>query len=129
MRRAFVSSHAPLFSELTIIENLHYWLALYETQKHSAIMDALKFFNLHEKAHVVAHTLSAGERQRVHLAKMHLLHAHLWLLDEVTVNLDKANLERFEETLQEVRNAGSIVICVSHHQVHTLNKSLTFTVN
>jgi ATPase subunit of ABC transporter with duplicated ATPase domains len=56
-------------------------------------------------------TLSGGERNRVHLAKMLREHANVLLLDEPTNDLDVNTLRALEEALE--RFAGSALI-ISH---------------
>ena len=56
-------------------------------------------------------TLSGGERNRVHLAKMLRTGANLLLLDEPTNDLDVETLRALEEAL--VRFAGSVMV-ISH---------------
>lgn len=121
----FISSHTPLQNELSVLENLRYWMVLYTKPKTKTILEALDFFGLSHKTHQLAGTLSAGEIQRTHLAKLRLISAQLWLLDEATAHLDQACLDRFRHTLLDLQSAGSIILCVSHHPLPDLNKTLT----
>lgn len=121
----FISSHIPLLGELSVFENLRYWMALYTKPKTKIILEALDFFEMGHKTHQPAGSLSAGEIQRTHLAKLRLVSAHLWLLDEATAHLDQACLERFQHTLLDLKSQRSIILCVSHHPVQSLNKTLT----
>lgn len=123
---AYLSFDAPLLAELSVVDNLRYWMALYHQNDPSAIVKALSYFGLEKKTFSPALTLSAGERQRVHLSKLLLMHLDLWLLDEVTTHLDPLNQERFEAALLEVRQRGSIVLCVSHQHLRNFNKTLEF---
>ncbi len=123
---AYLSFDSPLLAELSVADNLRYWAALYHHTDPSSIMNALSYFGLEQKAFASALTLSAGERQRVHLSKLLLFHLDLWLLDEVTTHLDAINQERFEATLLDIRQERSIVLCVSHLPLKNFNKKLEF---
>jgi heme exporter protein A len=123
---AYLSFDSPLLTELSVVDNLRYWTALYHHTDSSAIMNALSYFGLGQKAFAPALTLSAGERQRLHLSKLLLVPLDLWLLDEVTTHLDTLNQQRFEAALLDIRQEGSIVLCVSHLPLKNFNKKLEF---
>jgi len=54
--------------------------------------------------------LSAGERQRVAIARLLLRDADLYLLDEPDANLDRAGTERLCEILQELAARATVVV-------------------
>lgn len=123
---AYLSFETHLFPELSVVDNLRYWAALYHHTDSASLMTALSHFGMEQKALAPSLTLSAGERQRVHLSKLLLLPLDLWLLDEVTTHLDAENQERFEAALLDIRQRGSIVLCVSHLPLRNFNKTLEF---
>ena len=57
--------------------------------------EALAAVGLEELADLPARMLSAGQRRRLALARLALSRAPLWLLDEPTLGLDAASVERF----------------------------------
>ncbi|KAB2832435.1 MAG: heme ABC exporter ATP-binding protein CcmA [Caedimonadaceae bacterium] len=122
----FISSGTQLQTELSLYDNLLYWMTLYRKPKKEIILDALDFFSLHHKLYHPIATLSAGEIQRLHLVKLRLISPHIWLLDEASTHLDQTSMERFEHTLLDLKKLGSIVICVSHHPLKALEKTLIF---
>ena len=56
-------------------------------------------------------TLSGGERNRVHLARMLRSHANVILLDEPTNDLDVNTMRALEEAIE---NFAGCVVCISH---------------
>ena len=57
--------------------------------------------------------LSAGERQRIALARAFLRDAPLVILDEPTANLDPASAELVAEAVERLR-AGRTVLLIAH---------------
>lgn len=76
---------------LTVKENLHFFGDLYgiprRVQK-QRIAEALHLVRLEHKAEATTRTLSAGERQKMVLARGLIIRTPIMLLDEPTANLD-----------------------------------------
>ena len=58
--------------------------------------------------------LSAGQRRRLALARLALSPAPLWLLDEPTLGLDAAAVERFGAMLAAHRANDGMMIAATH---------------
>ena len=58
--------------------------------------------------------LSAGQKRRLALARLVTSDASLWLLDEPTLGLDTASVERFGGMLAAHRAAGGVVVAATH---------------
>ena len=58
--------------------------------------------------------LSAGQKRRLALARLALSAAPLWLLDEPTLGLDAASVERFGDVLAAHRAGGGLVVAATH---------------
>jgi heme exporter protein A len=58
--------------------------------------------------------LSSGQKRRLALARLALAPAGLWLLDEPTVGLDAASVERLGTLLARHRAAGGMVLAATH---------------
>ena len=72
--------------------------------------------------------LSAGERQRLSLARAKCQRPKMILLDEPTANLDPSTTEQVEAIIQQMADDGCGVIFTSHHlgQVQTLADRIIF---
>jgi tungstate transport system ATP-binding protein len=79
-------------------------------------------------ANTPAHKLSAGERQKLCLARAILQKPSLVLLDEPTANLDPNATEQVEQIIREFDEQGSDVIFSSHQlaQVQRLAQYIIF---
>jgi heme exporter protein A len=58
--------------------------------------------------------LSAGQKRRLALCRLALSTAPLWLLDEPTLGLDSAAVQRFGSLLARHRAGGGIVVAATH---------------
>lgn len=62
-------------------------------------------------------TLSAGQKQRVALARLLAKNAPLWLLDEPFTAVDSAGIADLEAVLREHVKGGGLVVLTSHHPI------------
>lgn len=95
---------------LTVTENLRF-AALVGGGRVEAALDAL---GLRELAELPARMLSAGQKRRLALARLALSAAPLWLLDEPTLGLDVASVERFGLVLAGHRARGGVIVAATH---------------
>jgi heme exporter protein A len=95
---------------LTVAENLRFAARM----SSGSVDDALGALGLGELADVPARFLSAGQKRRLAFARVGLSMAPLWLLDEPTVGLDAASLERVGALLRTHRGRGGIVVAATH---------------
>jgi heme exporter protein A len=75
---------------------------------------ALEAVGLAALADVPARMLSAGQRRRLALARLVCRPTALWLLDEPTLGLDTASVERFGAMLAAHRAQGGVVVAATH---------------
>jgi len=110
-RTAWVGHLDALKPALSVVENLRFWRrALGGSTKHSA-RSALDQLGLDHVADLPARYLSAGQRRRLALARLVLVHRPLWLLDEPTTALDAEGSGVFRNLLElHLRHGGSAVI-------------------
>ncbi len=98
---------------LTVKENLGFWAEFYGIAP-DKVGEALDAFNLAHLDHLPAGVLSAGQKRRLGLSRLALIDRPLWLLDEPTVSLDKANIEALAGLMRAHLTAGGAIIAATH---------------
>lgn len=101
-------------AELTILENLIFVARLYKAAE--LVEAAIHYFDLKELLGKNYYQLSAGNQQKVALARLILCPSKLWLLDEVETNLDQANRDKLKNLISIQAKNGGIIINTSHNQ-------------
>ena len=104
-----------LYPELSARENLMFFAGLHQVSDPSRVADvALRRAGLQDRAGDPVSSFSRGMRQRVALERA-LIHApRLVLLDEPFTGLDDASARALVTRLNELRDAGSILIVATH---------------
>jgi heme exporter protein A len=100
---------------LTPVENLTWLCALHTGADTQAIWQALDAVGLRGFEDVPCHTLSAGQKRRVALARLYLPGPALWILDEPFTALDKQGVAQLEQHLAEHCEQGGAVVLTTHH--------------
>jgi heme exporter protein A len=111
----FVGHLDGIKTHLTVKENLLFWAdylaGALDRDWVPRVNVALERFGLRELADIPAGYLSAGQKRRLALARLAAVKRPLWLLDEPTVSLDAAAVERLVDALDEhVINHGIVII-------------------
>lgn len=108
--------HAPAVAGfLSAAENLQYACALSGHAPRVPLEDALRELGLPPTGDTPAQRLSAGQRQRLALARFVATPARLWIMDEPLTALDAAGRTLVEALLAAHAAAGGIAV-VSTHQ-------------
>ncbi|CAK0740007.1 cytochrome c maturation protein A [Gammaproteobacteria bacterium] len=102
---------------LTPIENLRVVLGLGSLRSEVKISDALKQVGLAKFQNALCHTLSAGQRRRVALARLLITRSTLWILDEPFTALDRSGIQMVENMLHEHLSKGGAVAMTTHQPV------------
>ena len=105
-----LSHQDALKPALTARENLDFFARLWGGETDTA----LEALGLAPLADLPARVLSSGQKRRLALARLALAPAALWLLDEPTVGLDAASVERLGALLARHRDAGGMVLAATH---------------
>jgi len=95
---------------LTARENLDFYARLWGGEAEPA----LAALGLSTLADLPARVLSSGQKRRLALARLALAPASLWLLDEPTVGLDAASVERLGGLFAAHRDRGGIILAATH---------------
>lgn len=107
-------------SSLTPRENLRWILQLKgispaEAGLEAKIEAALKSVGLLSYEDVPVYSLSAGQKRRVALARLHVERAHLWVLDEPFTAIDRKGVAELEGLIQNHAARGGSVLITTHH--------------
>ena len=126
-RVAYVGHQDAVKPGLTVAENLGFYADLLGGARstidtchpgagwdETAVGTALAALALTGLADLPARMLSAGQKRRLALSRLALTGAPLWLLDEPTLGLDTAAIDRFGVLLRGHRGKGGIVVAATH---------------
>jgi heme exporter protein A len=100
--------------ELSTLENLRFAIGLGGIRTGITPQLALASVGLEGYEDQPLRTLSAGQRKRVALARLLLVPAALWLLDEPYANLDREGIELVNRLLDHHARRGGAALITSH---------------
>ena len=101
----------------TVEEDISYGLhnlGVPESEVAQRVQDAIAHFDLAELTHEPIHHLSLGQKKRVSIADVMVLHPKLLLLDEPTAYLDPRHTRELIAQLQQIHAAGTTILLASH---------------
>ncbi|MEN3176659.1 heme ABC exporter ATP-binding protein CcmA [Gluconobacter sp. OJA] len=107
---AWLGHQDALKPGLTLAQNL----ALADRLGSGSMEDVLKALDLAFLTDLPARLLSSGQKRRAAFARVMLSGAPLWLLDEPTVGLDVASIERLGAIMAKHRDNGGAMIVTTH---------------
>lgn len=96
-------------------ENLRWSCSLQGGADDRRIERALEQVGLAGYDDIPCHNLSAGQHQRVALARLHLIDVPLWILDEPFTTLDVDGVRALEQHLAAHTERGGSVMVTTHH--------------
>ncbi len=107
--------HLPgLKGDLTPLENLRFATGLFGSRPGTDATAALAEVGLEGYEDVPTRQLSAGQKKRVTLARLLLVPAMLWLLDEPYANLDRGGIDLVNRLLDAHAARGGAALVTSH---------------
>jgi ABC-type nitrate/sulfonate/bicarbonate transport system ATPase subunit len=112
-----VAQNYPLFAHRTVLGNLMQPLRQHgDKNAKDVAMEALRQFEIEDKAHLYPCQLSGGQKQRVAILQMILCKEKLILMDEPFSGLDLIKLEKACELIQQAANLDDLntIIVVTH---------------
>lgn len=110
----WLSHEGRLYRDLTARENVELGARIHGMRAGPAFDAVAARVGVEEFADQLVGTLSRGQRQRVALARALVHGPSVLLLDEPLTGLDTASAERVTRIVVEERDAGGIVVVVSH---------------
>jgi heme exporter protein A len=116
----FLGHHLGLKADLSPRENLAVAAGLYGVRNGGELGRALAEVGLSGYEDEPVRRLSAGQKKRAALARLLLLPAVLWLLDEPYANLDRIGIELVNRLLERHAASGGAALVTSHGAVSFL---------
>lgn len=116
----YIGHRSGICGRMTPVENLR-WLAGITNLNADAdsIGSALGRVGLGAASHDVCDSLSAGQQRRVSLARLLVVPAPLWILDEPLTALDDDGRDLVGELLAGHRATGGAAVCATHQGLST----------
>lgn len=111
-RTAYLGHDNALKSDRSLAQELRFWAGL--DGAGDRWRAALDRFDLRPLADLPTRLLSSGQKRRAALARTWASGAELWLLDEPSVGLDAASLDRLAAACAEHRAAGGLIVAATH---------------
>jgi ABC-type multidrug transport system ATPase subunit len=107
--------HAPLlYDDMSGMENLRYFAALYGIRGDAACEDAIRLVGLDPGMTRRVGQYSQGMRQRMSLARAMVHRPKVLLLDEPFSNVDVPSARHMVTLLAGMRDAGTTIVVITH---------------
>lgn len=120
----FLGHKLGIAEDLTPIENLAYFVELRAEKPRVSYEEALQSVAFSASYDVFAGKISAGQKQRLALAKLALCEAQIWLLDEPFTALDKNGKQLIEDLLESHCAQGGIALVATHQAISASPETL-----
>ncbi|MCB0571409.1 MAG: ABC transporter ATP-binding protein [Phaeodactylibacter sp.] len=114
----FIFQTYNLFPVYTVFENVEFALLLQHipaADRRKAVMDALEWVGLADKAGSKPAQLSGGEGQRVAIARAMVKRPAIMLADEPTANLDSKNSHHILQTMKQLNKELNTTFLFATH--------------
>jgi branched-chain amino acid transport system ATP-binding protein len=112
-----------LFPALTVLENVEAAAVAVRMARRQALARAwevLEQLGLHERAHLRAEALSAGDERRVGIARALATGARFLMLDEPAAGLNEAESDELSEALRDLRRRFGYGFVVIEHDMRVI---------
>lgn len=111
---SYLGHKLGLKSQLSVLENLQLFAEVPSTLQ---LVATLRELGVASIKHQRVDSLSAGQQQRVALARLLARKTRLWLLDEPTTSMDSEGIALTEQFILQHALNGGLVILTSHHEM------------
>jgi heme exporter protein A len=116
---AYLAHQNGVKDELSAIENLRISSAVNGSALgRDQAQQVLGRIGLSRQQNLPAHSLSAGQRRRLALARLLTTKATVWILDEVLTSLDDAAVKLSGEFIDDHLENGGIAIIATHQELN-----------
>ncbi len=108
----------PVVRNSTVFNNIAYGLkvrGMKYREYNDTVNNIIDLVGLREMENKNARTLSGGEMQRVAIAMNFVIEPKIYLLDEVSANLDPMNIKLLEEFIMKIKQDKEKTIIMSTH--------------
>jgi len=109
----YVGHHLAIKDDLSVLENIRFMQAFLGPGE-LPVEDITRQLGLHRVRLQAARTLSAGQRKRCALARLHTSGRSLWLLDEPYSNLDHEGMSMLDGLLRRHLDSGGACVMTTH---------------
>ena len=113
----YIGHQNGLKADLSAVENLQLMRQYLGHCTSTSAEQALAEIGLAGYEPILAHQLSAGQKRRVALARLHLSEAALWILDEPITAIDVDGVHSFEQAIEKHILKGGMLIFTSHQKL------------
>ncbi len=117
----FLGHHLGLKFDLSPLQNLRFMQGLYGRRRGVTPATALAGVDLAGYEHEPVRRLSAGQKKRAALARLLLVPAAVWLLDEPYANLDREGIALVNRLIERHTLEGGAAMVTSHGAVTYLH--------
>ncbi len=107
-------------NNLTVRQNLEFWAVVYDlekSQREKRINEMLDFLNLRQYENHWPMSISAGNRQKLAIARSLLVRNPILFLDEPTVKLDANGAEAIRELVTKINQEYGITVILTTHYI------------
>ncbi len=109
---AYIGHNIAIKDDLTVLEQLEFWASI--TGDEILIPAAVRYMKIEDIIEDYCYSLSAGNKQKVAIARLLVSDAKIWVLDEVDNSLDTKNMELLKNLIISKTSNGGIVFYSSH---------------
>lgn len=113
----YIGHRVGVSKVLTPMENLRWSCGIKQKVDDEDLLKALAEVGLRGFEESPCYTLSAGQQQRVSLARLLASPAKLWILDEPFTTLDRKGVAQLEALLKQHADSGGAVLVTTHHKL------------
>jgi ABC-2 type transport system ATP-binding protein len=111
-RIGYVPQGVALMHELSVKDNLIYWMKNRDDAVYDEVLDIIGLAVLEKKK---VSKLSGGQRQRLNIGASLVVRPSLLILDEPLVGVDISNRKKIITHLEKIKKTGVTIIFTSHY--------------